>query len=366
MALFNNVYQNKKVLVTGNTGFKGSWLSAWLLQLGAKVHGISDRIPTVPSHFEEAKLAEQIHYLEVDVCDFDSVQQALVQIQPDFVFHLAAQPLVRLSYAEPLQTLKTNMMGTANILEVLRLIQHPCNAVMITSDKCYDNVEWTWGYRETDALGGKDPYSASKGGAELVIKTYAYSYFADAKSPVKVAVGRAGNVIGGGDWAPDRIVPDCMKSWSKSQKVEIRSPHATRPWQHVLEPLSGYLVLGQKLAENPTLNSEPFNFGPNANQNFTVAELIEEMKKHWSKAEWKDVSDPDQVHEANLLKLCCDKALHTLGWMSTLEFEETIRFTVEWYKYYYESPNLNTLELTLSQISEYTHIAQKRGLLWTQ
>jgi len=362
--LFQGIYKNKKVLVTGNTGFKGSWLIAWLLQLGTEAFGISNGIPTQPSHFESARLDQKIQYFEADICDLEQVKKIIQEVQPDFVFHLAAQSLVRLSYDDPIQTLTTNIIGSAHILEALRQVNHPCNVVMITSDKCYDNVEWTWGYRETDALGGKDPYSASKGGAEFVIKTYAHSYFSDQNSPIKVAVGRAGNVIGGGDWAKDRIVPDCMRTWSQNQSVEIRNPVSTRPWQHVLEPLSGYLVLGQKLAENSKLNGEAFNFGPNPNQNYSVAHLIEEMQKHWSDGSWKDISNPENPHEANLLKLCCDKALHTLDWKSVMDFEETIRYTVDWYRHYYENPNEDIYGFTRTQIEEYTHLAKKRGLSW--
>ncbi len=366
MSLFHNAYHNKKVLVTGNTGFKGSWITVWLLELGAEVYGISDQIPTRPSHFEAAHLSKKIEYFELDICHLERVQKTIQKIQPDFLFHLAAQPLVRLSYEDPVTTLNTNIIGTANILEALRVSNHPCNAVMITSDKCYDNVEWTWGYRETDALGGKDPYSASKGAAELVIKTYVYSYFSNPQSNIRVAVGRAGNVIGGGDWAQDRVVPDCITAWSQGDVGEIRNPVSTRPWQHVLEPLSGYLTLGQQLAENSKLNGAPFNFGPSSNQNFTVAQLIDEMQHYWPNAQWKDVSTPDNVHEANLLKLCCDKALHLLNWMPTLDFQETVRLTVEWYRHYYQHTNHDIFPFTRQQITEYTETAIRRGAKWTK
>jgi CDP-glucose 4,6-dehydratase len=363
--LFKEIYNNKKVLVTGNTGFKGSWLSAWLIELGAEVYGLSVDVPTNPSHFEVTGLSAKMKHFEADICDLGQIEKIINEIQPDFVFHLAAQALVRLSYENPLLTLQTNIMGSAHILEAIRLADHSCNVVMITSDKCYDNVEWTWGYRETDALGGKDPYSASKGGAEIVIKTYAQSFFQDSKNQVKVAVGRAGNVIGGADWANDRIVPDCMKAWSNEESVDIRNPVSTRPWQHVLEPLSGYLVLGQKLAENPALNGEAFNFGPNPNQNYSVARLIEEMQKHWLKVSWKDQSNSESLHEANLLKLCCDKALHKLNWMSIMDFEETIQFTVDWYRHYYENSNEDMYGFTKKQIESYCELASEKKLSWT-
>jgi CDP-glucose 4,6-dehydratase len=359
-------YKNKKILVTGNTGFKGSWLIAWLLEMGADVYGLSNNIPTKPSHFDVAGLKQRIHYFEQDVRDLEGVTTIVDKIRPDFVFHLAAQPLVRLSYQDPITTLHTNIMGTAHILEALRLVGQPCTAIMITSDKCYDNVEWTWGYRETDPIGGRDPYSASKGAAELVIKTYAQSYFASDSSPVKVAVGRAGNVIGGADWALDRIVPDCMSSWSQKKTVEIRNPGATRPWQHVLEPLGGYLLLGANLSNNALLNGEAYNFGPPSNQNYTVETLINEMGLHWDNIKWKDVSQKeDHVHEAGLLKLCCDKALHSLRWEPVLNFQETVKFTVDWYRSFYENQSGDIYSLTIKQVREYLAAAEKRTE-WTQ
>ena len=237
---------------------------------------------------------------------------------------------------------------------------------MITSDKCYDNVEWIWGYRETDALGGNDPYSASKGAAELVIKTYANSFFDTEESRVKVVSARAGNVIGGGDWAQDRVVPDCVTAWSKGANVNVRNLSATRPWQHVLEPLSGYLRLGQGLSENPRLNGEPFNFGPDADQNYTVGELIDEMRKYWHCAGVDVIHDSDkQKKEATLLKLCCDKALHHLGWQPTLNFNEAARFTIEWYRKYYDQ-NEEILNLTRNQIEEYVQLALKRQQTWVK
>ena len=239
--MFNNIFRGKKIIVTGNTGFKGSWLSLWLYSLGAKVTGISKDIPSNPSLFEELDLAKKTEHHFENICDALKMKEIFTAVQPDFVFHLAAQPIVSVSYDDPLETFRTNTIGTANILEALRFVSSPCSAVIITSDKCYDNVEWIWGYREQDALGGKDPYSASKGAAELVIKTYFHSYFKKADSKIKLASIRAGNVIGGGDWALNRIVPDCFRSWNDGKPVKIRNPESTRPWQHVLEPLSGYL-----------------------------------------------------------------------------------------------------------------------------
>lgn len=361
--LFGDIYRNKKVLVTGNTGFKGSWLSVWLLKLGAQVYGLSDGIPTQPSHFAAGALKERITYVEKDIRSPDDVKNVIEKIRPDFVFHLAAQSLVRVSYTDPAGTVETNVIGTLNVLEALRQVNHPCRAVMITSDKCYDNVEWIWGYRETDALGGKDPYSASKGAAELLIRTYANSFYNKEESNVKVSSVRAGNVIGGGDWAKDRIVPDCIKAWSEGKPVIVRNLNATRPWQHVLEPLSGYLRVGQKLSEDPGLNGEPFNFGPPADQNYSVGELIKQMQKSWLGTRVEVLREDKDVKEATLLKLCCDKALHILGWKANMNFQETVKLTVDWYKTYYDKKK-DVFNMTCGQIDDYVRMAQERNLVW--
>jgi len=363
---FANIYKDKKVLVTGNTGFKGAWLSTWLVHLEAKVYGISNGVPTTPSIFEESNQKSKISYYQKDIRSLNDMVNLINEISPDFVFHLAAQPLVRFSYEDPVTTMETNIIGTMNILEALRVWNKKCSAVIITSDKAYDNVEWVWGYKETDHLGGKDPYSASKGAAELVIKTYTHSYFIKKESNVKLAVGRAGNVIGGGDWAKDRIVPDAIRAWSQRKSVDIRSPHATRPWQHVLEPLSGYLMLGQKLSDNHLLNGEPFNFGPNSEQNHSVGELLDSMKIFWPDgADWNDVSaQAAKVHEATLLKLNCDKALHYLGWLPTLRFKETVKMTMNWYENFYFKKE-NIWGFTIDQIKEYEAIASNQNIAWT-
>jgi CDP-glucose 4,6-dehydratase len=362
---FHNLFAGKTVLVTGHTGFKGSWLSLWLKQLGASVSGVSLDIPSEPCHFNAAKLAKQINDHRLDIRDGDALKKLIQGIQPDFVFHLAAQALVRPSYENPLETMATNAMGSANVLDALRALGKPVVAVMITSDKAYDNVEQVWGYRETDRLGGKDPYSASKGMAELAIRTYVESYFNTADSNVRVGITRAGNVIGGGDWAIDRIVPDCMQAWSKNEVVDIRSPMATRPWQLVLEPLSGYLALGAALTGSATHHGEAYNFGPPAHQNHSVAELIDEMAKYWDSVRWNDISKSQQhLHEAGLLKLNCDKALFDLSWQPTLKFEETVRMTVEWYKAYYQQPNNSMYGFNVKQIEDFTRLAYDRGMAW--
>jgi len=363
---FGDIYRNRKVLVTGNTGFKGSWLTVWLLNLGAKVYGLSNAIPTQPSHFEAADLKDKITYFEKDIRSLPDVAHVIEEIRPDFIFHLAAQSLVRLSYSDPSLTIETNTVGTMNMLEGLRQSNHSCCAIMITSDKCYDNVEWCYGYRENDALGGKDPYSASKGAAELVIKTYSYSFFSTENSNVKAASVRAGNVIGGGDWAEDRIVPDCMRAWSRGDHAQVRNPAATRPWQHVLEPLGGYLLLGQRLYENSELNGESFNFGPRDDQNYSVNELITEMRKSWPGVEaGNNQICNDEKKESTLLKLCCDKAMQFLGWKATLGFEETVRFTVDWYRRFYEGKE-DVFKTDCTQIEQYVELANKRECVWVK
>jgi len=366
--MFNNIYKNKKVIVTGNTGFKGSWLSLWLYSLGAKVTGISKDIPSNPSLFEELELDKKAAHHFEDIRDASKMKEIFTRVQPDFVFHLAAQPIVSVSYTDPLETFQTNTLGTANILEALRSVTNPCIAVMITSDKCYDNVEWIWGYREQDALGGKDPYSASKGAAELVIKTYFHSYFKKPESKVKLVTVRAGNVIGGGDWALNRIVPDCFRSWNHAEPVKIRNPNSTRPWQHVLEPLSGYLRAGQVLAENGTeIHGEPFNVGPAAEQNHTVLELLTAVSRSWKSGNMEnsfEIQESRDFKEAGLLKLNCDKALYYLQWKPTLDFEATAKLTGEWYDHYYNKGKKDLTKYTLGQINQYVNAAENKRIAW--
>ncbi len=363
MSLLNS-FDGKKVVITGHTGFKGAWLCSWLLELGAEVVGIALDPITEPSHFSVANLSHSIKDLRIDIRDKESLKNVFVDAQPDFVFHLAAQALVRRSYDDPIETWQTNVIGTLNVLEALRAINKPCAAVIITSDKCYDNVEWVWGYRETDAMGGPDPYSASKGAAELAIKSHIKSYFPKETSLVRVASARAGNVIGGGDWSVDRIVPDCVKAWANGVSVELRNPHSTRPWQHVLEPLSGYLVQAISLYENLDMHGESFNFGPLAQHNHSVLDLVSEMSRYWDKVKWVDLSRKiEGPYESGLLKLNCDKSLYHLKWRAVMNFEDTVKMTAEWYKAYYQKKS-NMFDLTLSQINEYTLLAQKEGLGW--
>lgn len=363
MNALKKTFAGKTVLLTGHTGFKGSWLTAWLQLLEAKVVGVALEPPTTPSHFDVADLGASMQDLRIDIRDASTLADAIVLAQPDFVFHLAAQALVRTSYDDPLATWSTNVMGTLHLLDGLRRLDKPCAAVIVTSDKCYDNVEWVWGYRETDGLGGPDPYSASKGAAELAIRSHVKSYFPKG-GKVRIASARAGNVIGGGDWAADRIVPDCIRAWSGGATVELRSPHATRPWQHVLEPLSGYLNLAMALADNAALHGEPFNFGPPAQQNHSVLELVHEMSLHWDQVRWDDVSGSTQgPYESRLLKLNCDKALHFLRWQAVMGFADTVRMTAEWYRAYYREP-ASIAGVTSIQIQTYVDMASGQGLQW--
>jgi CDP-glucose 4,6-dehydratase len=373
--MFNDTYTGRRVLVTGHTGFKGSWLALWLTKLGARVAGYSDRVPTSPAHFDVLNLGRRIDHHFGDVRDRPALLRVFETIQPDIVLHLAAQSLVRESYADPATTFETNVMGTVNVLECVRQTPSVRAAVIVTSDKCYRNVEWPWGYRETDTLGGHDPYSGSKGAAELVAFAYHHSFFnaglsvgpagpASSASAV-IATARAGNVIGGGDWAADRIVPDCVRAWARGEAVPVRSPEATRPWQHVLEPLSGYLTLGAALwRREPRAVGASFNFGPNAATTQAVRELIDLLKQSWPGAESRTVAGDVSRREARLLKLSCERALAYLQWQAALTFEECVRMTGEWYRAYYDTP-ARAAALSETQIDRYVDLARARHLAWT-
>ncbi|MDC0553788.1 CDP-glucose 4,6-dehydratase [Flavobacteriaceae bacterium] len=366
--MFKEDFKNKKVLITGNTGFKGSWLSTWLIELGADVYGVSNNVPTKPSMFDELKLERIITHFNADVRDYTRIKNIIDDIKPDFLFHMAAQAIVATSYSDPMDTITTNVMGTTNILEALKELNQKCTAIIITSDKCYDNVEWVWGYKESDAVGGQDIYSGSKGAAELIFKSYYHSFFKNTEnSNVRVASVRAGNVIGGGDWADYRIVPDCIRAWVNGKSVEIRSPKATRPWQHVLEPLSGYLTIAQKLAENIDYNGESFNFGPNSEYNKTVKELLYDLSKNWKLKQEPSflAEEPSDFHEAGLLKLNCDKALFYLKWLPTLDYNKLVEFTSTWYYNFYNA-KMDMFKFTNSQIKEYGEIAKNKDIEWTK
>lgn len=350
MKTLSNFYRGKKVLLTGHTGFKGSWMAEWLLLLGADLYGLSLEPETNPSLFVQSGLAKRMHHKILDICNRDALTAEVLAIQPDVVFHLAAQPLVIDSYNIPVETFQTNVMGTIHLMDVLRKLEKPCTAVMITTDKCYENREWLHSYREEDAMGGYDPYSASKGCAELAISAYRRSFFNPVQgSPIAIASARAGNVLGGGDWAKDRIVPDCIRAIIKDELIPVRNKIATRPWQHVLEPLGGYLLLAKELsAYNGVgeINSQArgrcygdfasgFNFGPNLTSNRTVEALVEELIKNW-RGRWNDCSDPNAVHEASKLNLAYDKAFHLLDWKPKWDFEMTIEKVAEWYREVHE------------------------------
>ncbi len=356
------IFKNKNIIITGHTGFKGSWLSLWLNLMGANVIGISNKIPTEPSNFKAVNLDLKVEDLRCDINDLYSLKKIFIKRKPDFVFHLAAQALVSDAYNNPFNSFNTNGIGTLNVLECLKELDNKCIAIFITSDKCYLNKEWIWGYRETDELGGFDPYSGSKGVAELIIRSYFHSFFNSKDSPIKLGIGRAGNVIGGGDWAKNRIVPDMVKSWSRNTKLILRNPNATRPWQHVLEPLSGYLRLAERLYQSNQLNGEAFNFGPSSDVEFSVLDLVKEMSNHWAKVEWSiDQSLKSNKHESQLLKLNCDKALAKLIWKPTMIFSETVKMTSEWYKTFYQEP-YNSLNCSLHQITEYQKLLVERSI----
>jgi CDP-glucose 4,6-dehydratase len=362
--VFDGVFRNRTVLVTGHTGFKGSWLATWLLRLGANVIGYS--LPPGPgSLFERLDLASKMTQFTGDVRELDRLINCVATIRPDFIFHLAAQPLVRYSYAAPVETFSVNVLGTVNVLEAVRTTLRPCSVVVVTTDKCYENREWAHSYREPDPLGGYDPYSSSKAAAELVVSAYRNSYFAE--SSVRVATARAGNVIGGGDWAPDRIIPDCVRALRRNHVIAVRNRLATRPWQHVLEPLSGYLWLAALL--NRSVGSDlsdkytgAFNFGPNLEANRTVGELVCEVVKHWH-GRWEDFTDPNAVHEAGRLNLSVDKAFHLLNWRPVWTFSQAVHKTMSWYQAD-NSGRENMQDVTAVQISEYEADAQASEVKW--
>lgn len=351
-------YSGRKVLVTGHTGFMGSWLTIWLRELGADVVGYSLGPPSEPNNFDATGLREKITHVQGDIRDLDRLVETFDKYRPEFVFHLAAQPLVRLSYDEPKTTFDTNVGGTVNVFEAVRKCPSVNAVVNITSDKCYENKEWVWGYRENDPMGGHDPYSASKGCAELVFAAYLKSFFSRSAAQgrtIGAASARVGNVVGGGDWGADRLVPDCIRALNRRQPIGIRNPHAVRPWQHVLEPLGGYLRLGTLLSQDPGKYSGAWNFGPEDGSHLTVAGMADRLIKSWGDGSWKDLSDPQAPHEAKLLKLNCDKAHADLGWHGVLGIDECLRMTVDWYKKYYtDHQSADLYAFCVSQINGYT------------
>ena len=357
-------FKNLRVLITGDTGFKGSWLCEWLIGMGAECFGLGLAPNTDPALFKQLGLEKRLHHKNLDVRDCSGLKKLVLDVQPDIVFHLAAQPLVRFSYDIPVETYETNVMGTVHLLDSLRFLNKKCAVVCITTDKCYENQEWLHSYRENDPLGGYDPYSSSKGACEIAIKSYRRSYFSDPdQCGVAIASVRAGNVIGGGDWAVDRIIPDCVSALKSAKPIPVRNLVATRPWQHVLEPLSGYIILANELwnglSNQDSVASkvhysklcDAFNFGPNIESNRTVYDLVKEVLKNWE-GSWEDQSDPNAPHEASLLNLSRDKAFHLLNWSPRWDFSRTIKETISWYKAA-QSNDVDARTFTQKQIQTY-------------
>lgn len=364
--------RGRRVLVTGHTGFKGSWLSAWLVALGAEVTGLSLGVPTEPALFDMMGLRDAVRHLDGDVRDAAAVREAVRVARPEVVLHLAAQPVVSVSYEDPLTTFSTNVMGTVTLAAALTERAEPCAAVFVTSDKCYENVEWVWGYRETDRLGGKDVYSASKAAAEIALHAWRHSFLPSGHA-VRMATARAGNVIGGGDWAKDRIVADCIRAWQAGRRVPVRSPRATRPWQHVLEPLSGYLVLACGLlgavdaGGTSPLHGEAFNFGPHEARSVPVLEVLHRLATaygHPDPADAHEVVGDVPFHEAGLLRLDCAKAQQVLAWRGVLTHDEAVALTGTWYRQALDAGPAQVRALTLGQIDRYTDLAADRGAAW--
>lgn len=343
-------WQGKKVVLTGHTGFKGSWLAIWLKSMGANVIGISLDPPTSPSLYEKANVADGMISLRQDIRDADAIKDLFIQHQPEIVFHLAAQPLVRYSYDHPVETYATNVMGTLHVLEGIRHIDSVKSAIMVTTDKCYENKEWCWGYRENEPMGGYDPYSSSKGATELLIASYRNSYFADQRTTTGIASVRAGNVIGGGDWAKDRLIPDIVRAFLQHEPVHIRNPHAIRPWQHVLEPLAGYLMLAEKLFVDHQY-AQAWNFGPYDNDARSVEWIVKKIADKWEDADWV-IDQGDHPHEAHYLKLDCSKAHTELGWKPAWDLETALTKIIDWYK---SEQTAGVEALCLQQIAAYTN-----------
>tara|TARA_B100000575_G_scaffold23332_1_gene15887 strand:- start:988 stop:2052 length:1065 start_codon:yes stop_codon:yes gene_type:complete len=336
------VFKNKKILITGHTGFKGSWLSLWLSNIGAKVYGISLKTKNI-NHFNSLKI-RGVRSNYFDIKDQNKTRKVFKKIKPDFVFHLAAQALVKRSYDNSTETFLSNSIGTLNILEGLKCLKNNCTAVIITSDKVYKNFEVKRGYKENDIIGGQDPYSASKGCAELIIESY-FSSFLKKNKNLRIAVARAGNVIGGGDWSQDRLIPDCAKSWKNKKPVILRNPNSTRPWQNVLDVIRGYMILAKTLKANNKLNGKPFNFGPQGNENYAVKDVIKILKKNWNKFNFKIKQSKKNYKEANLLKLNSSKANKILKWKCVLKFNQSVELTANWYKNYFNTKDVRKTSL---------------------
>lgn len=360
--LFGGIYKNRRVLVTGHTGFKGSWLCTWLLELGADVIGYALHPNTTPSMFECCELENKMKSLIGDVRDLKALADSILTYQPEIIFHLAAQPLVRESYQDPKRTYETNVLGTLNVYEAARQCQSVQAIVCVTTDKCYENKEWVYSYREIDRLGGYDPYSSSKACVELLTNSYRQSFFYE--EGISVASARAGNVIGGGDWSIDRLIPDAIRSITKHQPIILRNPLAIRPWQHVLEPLSGYLYLGYQLLSKKNTYASSWNFGPYESSNQTVEVVIQEVIKHYKAGSYV-ITEEEQLHEAQLLKLDINKAKKYLSWHPVYDYQTAIEKTVAWYQTY-DMKNENMYHMTKTQIDDYIHHARLLKLKWSR
>lgn len=365
--MYNNVFKNKRVFITGHTGFKGAWLSIYMLHLGAEVMGYSLEPPTNPSLFALTDLNSKIKQcVPADIRDVQLLQQSIADFKPDFVFHLAAQPLVLESYKIPRETFEVNVIGTLALLDAVRTLDKMCVVIVISTDKCYENLSWDYGYREKDRLGGHDPYSASKAAMEIAVASYRLSYFSEQRN-IRLATARAGNVIGGGDWAKNRIVPDIIRDLEHSESIAIRVPTAIRPWQHVLEPLSGYMWLAARLAESDWEQyADAWNFGPLMHENYTVADLVSEIVRIWGSGRWEDVSQSNALHEASILKLSIEKSVHRLDWFPTWNFIDAVQHTVHWYRSSdYVTPEIN-YRLCLRDIQDFEVSACQKGITWSQ
>jgi len=360
---FSNIYNGKTVFITGHTGFKGAWLVQWLKMLGANIVGYSLAPPTNPSLFNLTNGHKDITHIEADIRDYDMLQKNMTEVQPDFVIHMAAQSLVRYSYDHPLETIQTNIIGTANVLESLKTINHKCACVVVTSDKCYENKEQIYGYREDAPMGGSDPYSMSKGAAELLTSSWQRSFFSG-DSHIKLGSARAGNVVGGGDWATDRIVTDSISALLNGEPIKIRNPHAVRPWQHVLEPLSGYLWLAAELyRDEKTGLASGWNFGPDLNSLKTVEEFVNVLLAAWGSGEFIFSQNTKTPLEAQLLSLSIEKAQHHLGWKPVWDLRNCLDKTANWYKAW-QAKDLDLSEFTQSQIREYSAAAARKNVDW--
>ncbi|MBN1073457.1 CDP-glucose 4,6-dehydratase [Clostridium botulinum] len=360
--MFNNIYKGKRVFITGHTGFKGTWLTLWLKQLGAEILGYSLEPNTEPSMFNLCNTKDNIRHIIGDIRNHEKLEKVMKEFKPDIIFHLAAQPLVRSSYADPKLTYETNVIGTLNVYEAARKCNSVQVIVCITTDKCYENKEWSYGYRENDPMGGYDPYSSSKGCVELLTTSYRNSFFNDLG--IEIASARAGNVIGGGDWAVDRLIPDLVKSVSKDETLIIRNPIAIRPWQHVIEPLSGYLWLASLLLQHKEKYNCAWNFGSNTNDVLSVEEILNLSLEFFGKGNYC-VDDLEHPHEANLLKLDISKAMLELKWKPVYNVSIAVEKTIEWYKEYYNNKLFDMENFTLNQIREYVEEAKKKNILWS-